>query len=163
MAYQVGYFVLDDALAFLTEARALPSVLSSIARHCRSTRACILLSWVALEDGLETIIEGYQNGGYQLPTLPASLKGKLSTLLITLSKPPLQEIEFDKLRRVRNQLTHPKTQSSAPELTIEVAEQTFKFCLGLLRLVSPYERVCPFDDIPVPLDKFLSDRGLLKH
>ena len=55
----MGFSTFDDAHAFLMEAKGLPSIPSASTRLRLCVRTCILLSWVALEDGLDCQIDAW--------------------------------------------------------------------------------------------------------
>jgi hypothetical protein len=50
-------------------------------------RACILLSWVGLEDGLDYAVEGWGARGRTIKTLPTKLKVRMLAFLLPLSEP----------------------------------------------------------------------------
>lgn len=93
-----GFTTLNDAYAFLLEAKGLPAVASSTVRKQRCVRACILLSWISLEDGLDTAIECWEKNGKTFGCLPSSLKQRLSSVLNAVSRPGIDENEFAALR-----------------------------------------------------------------
>jgi hypothetical protein len=141
------YSALDDARSFLLEAKGLPPVRSGAERLRRCMHACILLSWIALEDGLDYAIEYWGKNGQTFSALPTTLKERISTVLSVISAPPMDDSQFSRLRKIRNRLTHPKIKDEEPKLTVEMTEQTFQFCLATLRALSPYTIICPFDDM----------------
>jgi len=132
------FCALDDAHAFLMEAKALPAIPSASVRLCRCLRACILLSWVGLEDGLDYAVEGWGARGRTIKTLPTKLKVRMLAFLLPLSEPSLVDAEFTRLGKIRNRLAQPigKEESLPPTLT--EAEQTFQFCLRILRAINTY-------------------------
>lgn len=115
------YFTLDDAEAFLVEAKGLPAVPSANVRMRKCLRACILLSWVALEDGLDSAIDDWGNKRQTFNTLPSQLKQRIIAVLSAVSTHEMDDLEFNRLRKIRNQLTHPKTREDDPKLTVDVA------------------------------------------
>ena len=130
---------LDDAYAFLTEAKGLPNIPSASARLRLCLRASILLSWIGLEDGLDRCVEDWGARGRTLKGLPTKLKVRTLAFLLPLSDPPLVDAEFDRLRKTRNQLANPRAKETAPQLTLEDAEETFHFCLKILRALNTYK------------------------
>lgn len=140
------FCALDDAQAFLIEAKGLPAIPSASERLRLCLRACILLSWVGLEDGLDCAIENWGNRGRTLKGLPTKLKVRMLAFLLPLAEPPLVDAEFDRLRRMRNQLAHPRVRESGPHLTLKDADQTFQFCLGILRAIKTYKMAGPSRD-----------------
>jgi hypothetical protein len=158
MAYVVGSWVLDDAIAFMREAKGLPSIATAAERMRRCVRACILLSWVALEDGIESSIEDWSKKGQVFGILPTTLKARLSAVLLATSGTALDESQFTRLRKIRNELTHPKSNAKPLDLNYETAEQTFQFCLAAFKAMCPYPVVCPSNDMAVLLDKVAAER-----
>jgi hypothetical protein len=144
MSVLYRFTTLDDAYAFLLEAKGLPDVGTAKPRLQRCVRACILLSWVGLEEALDYAIEHWNREGRALGSLPGSLKSRLSVVLAAVSRPPLKEVEFARLRKIRNALTHPKATVDEPELAIEEAEKTFDFCMSTVRAVFLYPVGCQF-------------------
>jgi hypothetical protein len=131
----MGFSTFDDAHAFLMEAKGLPAIPSASMRLRLCIRTCILLSWVALEDGLDCECEVWGPRGRTIKSLPLKLKLRMLAFLLPLSEPRLQNGEFDRLHKIRNQLVRPRMKESTPHLTLKDAEQTFDFCLKLLRAV----------------------------
>jgi len=140
------FCALDDAYGFLTEAKSLPCIPSASAKLQVCLRACILLSWVGLEDGLDHATEHFGPRGATMRALNTRLKIRLLAFLLPLSEPALVGPEFDRLRKVRNQLAHPRGKESARRLTLDDAEQTFQFCLRMLRAINTYRMTKPARD-----------------
>lgn len=140
-SYIMQFCALDDAHVFLMEAKALPAIPSASVRLCRCLRACILLSWVGLEDGLDYAVEGWGARGRTIKTLPTKLKVRMLAFLLPLSEPSLVDAEFTRLRKIRNRLAHPISKEGNPPPTLKEAEQTFHFCLRILRALNTYRIV----------------------
>ena len=138
------FTTLDDAYAFLLEAKGLPDVGTAKLRIQRCVRACILLSWVALEEALNRSIEHWNQEGRAFGPLPGSLKPRLSAVLAVVSRPPINEVEFTRLRKIRNALTHPRATVDEPELAVEKAEETFDLCVSTVRALFPFPVDCQF-------------------
>jgi hypothetical protein len=138
------FTTLDDAYAFLLEAKGLPEVASARPRMQRCVRACILLSWIALEEGLDEALDLWNREGRALGPLPGPLKPRLSAVLAALSRPPIDDSAFTTLRTMRNGLTHPRASVDEPELAVQQAEKTFDFCLATLRVLFPHPVECQF-------------------
>jgi hypothetical protein len=143
------FCALDDAYAFLTEAKGLPSIPSASARLQLCLRGCILLSWVGLEDGLDHAAEHFGPRGATIRALTTRLQVRLLAFLLPLSEPALVGPEFDRLRKLRNHLAHPKGNESARRLTLDDAEQTFQFCLRMLRAIKTYRMTKPARDTQI--------------
>jgi len=133
------FCALDDAQSLLMEAKGLPSIPSASERLRLCLRASILLSWVGLEDGLDCTIETWGSRGRTFKALPTKLKVRMLAFLLPLSDPPQLDAEFDRLRKLRNQLAHPRAKENNPQLTLKDAEQTFQFCLKILRAINTYK------------------------
>jgi hypothetical protein len=144
MSMTYRFTTLDDAYAFLLEAKGLPDVASAKRRVQRCERACILLSWVALEEGLDHAVEFWKHKRRAFGPLPARLKPRLSAVLAAVSRPPINDVAFKALRKVRNELTHPRTSVDEPELAVEQAEKTFEFCRSTVRALFPFRVDCEF-------------------
>ena len=131
----MGFSTFDDAHAFLMEAKGLPSIPSASTRLRLCVRTCILLSWVALEDGLDCQIDAWGARGRTIKGLPIKLKLRMLAFLLPLSEPALLNAEFDRLHKIRGQLVHPRIKESSPHLALKDADQTFQYCLRLLRAI----------------------------
>jgi hypothetical protein len=156
------FCALDDAHAFLMEAKGLPAIPSASERLRLCLRACILLSWVGLEDGLDCAVEGWGARGRTLRSLPTRLKLRLLAFLLPLSEPPLVDAEFDRLRKLRNLIAHPRGKESSPRLTLKDAEQTFQFCLKILRALNTYRIASPSRDSNTRLPALSISRDVQK-
>jgi hypothetical protein len=142
------FTTLDDAYSLLLEAKGLPKIAGTSSRAQRSVRASILLSWIAVEEGLDHAIALWKKEGKLSGPLPKALKPRLSTVLAELSRPPIDEVHFTKLRKIRNGLTHPRAMVDEPELAVELAEITFEFCAASVRSLFPYRVEWHFDGPP---------------
>jgi hypothetical protein len=132
------FCALDDAHVFLMEARGLPAIPSASARLGLCLRTSIFLSWTGLDDGLDHIIEDLGARGKTLKALPTKLKLRMLAFLLPLSEPLFVNADFDRLRRVRNELAHPVGKQGALQLTVKDAEQTLQFCLTIVRALGAY-------------------------
>ena len=138
------FTTLDDAYSLLLEARGLPGVASAMPRVQRCVRTCILMSWIALEEGMDHSVDLWKQQGQTFGRLPAALKPRLSTILAVLSRPPVDDVAFSVLRKVRNDLTHPRALAGEPDLAVEQAEETFEFCVSAVRAIFPFRVDCEF-------------------
>lgn len=118
-----------------------------------------MLSWIALEDGLDDAIDDWCKAGKTFAKIPTGLKNRLIFVLSALTASPLNEPEFDRLRNIRNCLAHPKIARGDDELTLKVAKQTFELCIATLRALSPLRIVCPADQSDVLLSRELTVRA----
>jgi|ERR1019366_5532884 hypothetical protein len=144
MSVTYRFTTLDDAYAFLLEAKGLPEVATAKPRTQRCVRACVLLGWIALDEGLDEAVDFWSRQGRPLGSLPGPLKPRLSAVLTALSRSPIDDVAFAALRKVRNSLTHPRTAVDEPELTVEQAERTFDFCMTTVRALFPFPVDCKF-------------------
>ncbi len=138
MSLVYRFTTLDDASSFLLEAKSLPVVATTTRAVQRSVRACILLSWVALEESFDHAVELWNSKGQTFGPLPGPLRSRLSAVLAAASRPPIDEVAFATLRKIRNELTHPRTAVDEPELTVDQAEETFQFCMFAIRAFFPF-------------------------
>ena len=144
MSLTYHFTTLNDAYALLLEAKGLPSVAIATPRVQRCVRACILLSWVALEEALDHAIELWNRKGLALGVLPGTLRPRIAAVLAAVSKPPINDATFTTLRKVRNELTHPRASVDEPELAVGQAERTFEFCTSTVRALFPFPVDCDF-------------------
>jgi hypothetical protein len=134
-----AFTTINDAYAFMLEAKGLPEIKSVRARRQRCVRACILISWAAVEDCLEVAIELWGKKRTAFGPFPTPLKQRLSAVQKTLRKRNINDAKYMRLRRMRNELTHPKPDKAEPDLTVKQAETTFAFCIATIRAFFPYE------------------------
>src|ERR1019366_3986477 len=144
MSVTYRFTTLDDAYSFLLAAKGLPEVATAKPRMQRCVRACVLLGWIALEEGLDDAVAFWSREGRALGPLPGSLKPRLSAVLAALSRSPIDDAAFAALRNIRNDLTHPRTAVDEPELAVEQAEKTFDFCMTTVRALFPFPVDCQF-------------------
>jgi hypothetical protein len=137
------FCALDDAHDFLLEAKGLPAIPSASVRLGRCLRACILLSWVGLEDGLDSAADGWGARGRTLKALPTRVKVRMLAFLLPLTEPLLVGAEFDRLHKIRNRLAHTRANESTSPPALVEAEQTFQFCLRILRALNTYAIASP--------------------
>ena len=133
----MGYFyrcdTLDDACFFLNQAKGLPNVPSARALEQRYIHACILFSWMALEDMTDFAIGNRIKGKVSSTVRPKDLRTKLDLALQAMGETPVEERAYLKARKPRNQLTHP-TKAGVRVLgyTLEGACYVFDFCSSLI-------------------------------
>jgi hypothetical protein len=144
MSVVYRFTTLDDGYAFLLEAKGVPGIATAKPRMQRCVRACILLSWIGLEEGLDDAVDLWNREGRTLGPLPHPLKPRLSALLAALLRPPIDDVAFTALRKIRNGLTHPRAAANDPELAVEQAERTFDFCMANVRAIFPFPVDCQF-------------------
>lgn len=138
MGFFYQFTTLNDAFAFLLEAKGLPDVASVQKRRQRTVRACILLSWIAVEDCLDVAIEDWRKTRKAFGPFKGSLQQRVSAVVQALKRNQIDEVQFAELRSIRNQLTHPKASAQEPQLTLDQAEITFGFCMATIRAFSRF-------------------------
>ena len=132
------FTTINDAYVFMLEAKGLPETKSGQIRKQRCVRACILISWAAVEGCLEVALELWNEKRSPFGPFPVPLKQRLTTVLKTLRKRNMNGAKYTRLRRIRNELTHPKPDKAGPKLTVKQAETTFAFCIATIRAFFPY-------------------------
>lgn len=128
MARDSRLTTLEDAYFFLHCATSMPSLLSSEVRRQRFLRGAVLISWAAVEDGV--------NNQWQEKSVPGipprELRRKVGLLFRHLGLQVPNWRDFDSHRRTRNRITHPP--AGAPDLILTDAQatETLLFCEALL-------------------------------
>jgi hypothetical protein len=124
---------LDDAWFFLNQAKGLPNVPSTRALQQRCIHACILFSWMALEDMTDYAIGNRIMGNVSATARSKALRARLDLALQAIGETPVESEAYTKARKPRNQLTHP-TQAGvrALEYRLEDARCVFGFCSSLI-------------------------------
>jgi hypothetical protein len=130
--------ILNDAYFYLNQVISLPAIPSAEPLRQRYVRACILFSWIALEELLADDTTGQ-----------GKLSVRLDKALELRGAKRLDSKEFLSLRRIRNLLTHPKKTNSPnddPLIGVEQARATFEYCLKMMRSLSSHEFVVEVGD-----------------
>ena len=94
---------LDDAFFFLNQSKGMSDIPSSRPLRQRYIRACILFSWLSLEEVLEYVIRQKEKEGTLKHPVPTRLGDKLQFVLHALRKSHSSD-EFQTLRKIRNRL-----------------------------------------------------------
>jgi hypothetical protein len=81
MTVYVNVPTLDEAFYFLNQAKGLPPTASSQLLKERYLRVCILLSWVAAEEGLSDAIDDLKSSGKSTSRIQGGLADKLEYVL----------------------------------------------------------------------------------
>ena len=130
---------LDDAYFFLNQSKGLPKIPSVKPLQQRLARACILHSWIALEEMLDYAIEDLRKQGKMKEPPARPLSEKLKAVLSARGSLALDMKDFSVARKVRNILVHPTPNKSEDHfLTLEQASSVFNYCLTTIRAISPY-------------------------
>jgi len=132
--------ILNDAFYYLNQSKGLPDIPSSEPLRQRNLRACVLFSWIAVEEMVH-----YSAGDLlRQKSLKAMPRGRLSDMLTEVllrrGAVPIKIEEFRAMRRVRNLLTHPAT-TSVPEvfLSLKHACGVFDYCASLVEQIAPHK------------------------
>jgi hypothetical protein len=131
--------VLDDAYFFLNQAKGRPDVPSIRPLLQRYIRACILSSWIALEETLDYAIDDLKKSGTPAMLPNRSLRDKIKAVLELRGAARLDSALFNETRAIRNSLVHPtKNTSEGTLLTVEQATKVLDFSYQLIRAIYPY-------------------------
>ena len=122
---------LMDAYYYLKQAKALNTRVS-YRDSSRCIRTSIILTWVALEGAVGYELNKCQKAGYERK-LPARLGDKLA-FLFSKQETPFNFPEFKERRKIRNLIAHPSDSQTHMMSPLKEAQQTFDYCLGLMRL-----------------------------
>lgn len=133
MGWLLRCSTLDDAWFFLNQAKGLPNVPSARALQQRYIHACILFSWMALEDSTDYAIKNRIKGKISATVRPKALRARLDLALQAIGETPVEAGAYSKARKPRNQLTH-ATQAGVQgvEYRLEDARSIFDFCSSVI-------------------------------
>ena len=122
---------LTDAYFYLNQSKGLPSIPSAESLRRRYVASCILLSWVAVEAALSHRLTELQR---DLPLSPQRSRGLSESLdlVVIRNRRRLNKEEFKRLRRIRNDIAHPKGDEKDTDVTVDQASETFRFCAGVI-------------------------------
>lgn len=142
MARTVRFTTLEDAFYFLNQVRGLPPVPSTLSLRGRFVRAGIILSWVALEEVVNSVVE--ERGYDSLKDFPNP--PKLMAVIQYAARKNKQTIKITdllKARELRNQVTHFRSDAvQNAALTESNCRFVFDCCLAAARAVSPFRLEC---------------------
>ena len=124
--------ILDDAHFFLNQAQGLPDVPSSRPLRDRYIRACILFSWIALEEMLDYAI---QERGLSKGAPPTPLRKRLDFTLKAGGQPSVDAVSFSATRRTRNEITHPIIYGKLVVVAFRDARNAFDFCSRTIQIL----------------------------
>jgi hypothetical protein len=131
---------LDDAYFFLNQSIGLPDIPSTVPLRQRYLRACILFSWIALEETLNYVVEELVSKRRLLCEPRGGLLDRLNAVRDARRVAPIDQREFLDARNTRNLLTHATSGEVENRLlTIEQARRVFEYCLKVIRETYPYE------------------------
>jgi hypothetical protein len=124
---------LDDAWFFLNQAKGLPNVPSARALQQRYIHACVLFSWMALEDSTDYAIKNRIKGKISATVRPKALRARLDLALQAIGETPVEVGPYSKARKRRNQLTHPiQAGVQNLEYRLEDACYVLDFCSSVI-------------------------------
>jgi hypothetical protein len=144
MYHFVRYFTLEDAYYFLNQVRGLPDIPGSADLRERFMRSAMILSWVAVEEALESIIDSreissrsdFPKGAklLQLIDYTAKVNGKVVGIK-----------ELGRARSLRNDVTHARSETAfAAALTEPNCAFVFETCFSAIRAMSTVPVECWF-------------------
>ncbi len=84
MSLVYGFTTLDDAHWFLNQAKGIPEIASAKSRRERYVRACVVLSWIALEESLDAAIKILHRQSTLTDDVPQSLRDRLQLVMRTV-------------------------------------------------------------------------------
>ncbi len=139
MTLVYGFTTLDDAHWFLNQAKGLPDIASAKSLRERYVRACVVLSWIALEESLDAAIKILRRQSTLTDDVPQRLRDRLQLVMRTVGHGNLDSGAFKRARTPRNELVHPKTGRSEPSLSVEQAARVFDYCENSIRTFFPHQ------------------------
>ena len=123
---------LSDAYFFINQAKGLPSISSAQNLTNRYLTSCILLSWTAMEVAVSHRAKELQARGV-LRAVPSRQLIRSVESLLTVNKRTLDIRTFRRLRKLRNDVAHPRADDKDDEPEICVAIETFDFCAKVIQ------------------------------
>jgi hypothetical protein len=132
--------IMNDAYYFLSQSQGLPDIPSAEPLRQRYFRACVVFSWMAIEEMLDYSTTELLRQK-KLDKVPkGGLLDRLDRILAIRGASKINAIEFKALRRIRNRITHPISTAADDELLDATQTRAgFDYCLKLLELISPHE------------------------
>ena len=131
---------LDDANYFLNQSKGLSNIPSSVPLRERYLRACILFSWIALEEMLGYAAEDLLKRDLIVKVPIGGLWDRIKVILLArgLSAPDQQK--FFVIRKIRNLLTHNASNNEVEgySLTTQQAQEVLDYCTKIIRESYPY-------------------------
>jgi len=123
---------LNDAYFHLNQAKGLPVISSAKELRRVYSTSCILLSWIAMEVSIADCTKKLLAKG-QLTV--ASSKGLLESAarLAVFGRSALDTETFRRLRRMRNEIVHPRIDDRDVDLPVSVPSETFDFCAQVIQ------------------------------
>jgi hypothetical protein len=138
MSTNYGFTSLDDASFFLNQVKGLPQIRTAKRTREAFVRACVVLSWVAIEEGLHTAAELLRRKGQLKGEVPGRLRGRLKFVLQQTGS-AWDDRKFREARELRNRAVHPTGPKGEPPLTLREAELVFDYCYATLRVILPHK------------------------
>ena len=130
MAISLRFIAFSDAYYMLNQVKGLPDTISGLEHRNRCITTCILLSWVGVEAAVADELRRLRKQGYS-GTLPTHLRGGVEFLL-NRKNAQLDLENFKKLKKLRNDLTHPTAVLLQPP-TEASADASFNYCIDLVK------------------------------
>jgi hypothetical protein len=123
---------LSDAYFFINHARGLPSISSAQNLTNRYLTSCILLSWTAVEVAVSHLAKELHARGALHGVPSRQLIRSVESLLI-LNNRTLDVQEYRRLRKVRNDVAHPRADGNYDAPQVSVTIETFEFCAKVIQ------------------------------
>src|SRR3954470_14995480 len=132
MSLHYRFTTLEDGYFFLNQLKGLPGLPSSDLLRQRYVRACIIFSWLALEE-----VGKYVDSKRAHLVPREKLIGRLMRLLGS-SQPHNFASEFTRLRTIRNDVAHANSHDMLiVSLSTRDASDVFTFCASVALAILP--------------------------
>lgn len=124
--------------------KGLPEIPVSTDLRERYMRSAMILSWVAVEEALESIISEKQlRSRIDFPTNPKLLQ--LIEYVATVNGKTVLMDELSRARSLRNDVTHARSPNAfAAALNEKNCQLVFQVCLSAIKAISPIPVECWF-------------------
>src|SRR5579872_1224206 len=123
--------ILNDAYYYLNQCKGLPDIPSSEPLRQRNLRACVLFSWIAVEEMLDYSVGELVRQKLLKATPRGKFYQRLTKVLLLRGAVPIEIEEFRAMRRIRNLLSHPTTTAPEVSLNVQDAREVFDYCLSV--------------------------------
>ena len=134
MSALYSFTTLDDAFFFLNQVKGLPDIRTSRQMREAFVRASVVLSWVAVEEGVEHAIHILELKGQLCIDPPKQFRDRLRFVLLATGN-TWNGSKFKEARELRNRVVHPTGPKGEPDLTVKEAELVFGYCHNTLNLL----------------------------
>lgn len=138
MSTYLRFSTFEDAFYFCNEAKGMPVVASTQDTLQRYLRAAVLLSWIGLEEVVRSCVQDLRSGGHVLSSLPKHLYGQVAYLLSSAGKPMVDRSEYNRFRRLRNDIAHANEWDKQLRLEVKDALASFNCCFNIASDLLPH-------------------------